>query len=350
MGDDEFTQGRPHPMIDPSLRDARIRDEVADPTTAVVLFDVVLGYGSSADPTAGLLGVIGAAKAKATAAGRTVAFIGYVCGTDLDPQNREQGRGRSQVRRRAGGVVQRGGRRVVGGAHLRAQRSAVMKTLFQQDLKVVNVGLQGFADNIARGRRQGHPPELGAARRGGCRARLDAGQHDRRRAHRGSQPHRLRALSGRPAAPGGPRPGARRDPGARRSERRILHSGPPIAWADMCGPQQGAICRRDPLRGLGRHARGRGKAGGERRGGPGAVPRARRGRADGRHHQPVDAGVGRGEHRGRATAPSATSTRAWARCCASARIRPKSSTGCAGWAPSSSARCRSRCAAWPMRI
>ena len=88
MGDDEFTQGRPHPMIDPSLRDARIRDEVADPTTAVVLFDVVLGYGSAADPTAGLLGVIGSAKAKAKAAGRTVAFIGYVCGTDQDPQDR----------------------------------------------------------------------------------------------------------------------------------------------------------------------------------------------------------------------------------------------------------------------
>ena len=90
MGDDEFTQGRPHPMIDPSLRDARIRDEVDDPATAVVLFDVVLGYGASADPTAGLLGVIGAAKAKATAAGRTVAVIGYVCGTDLDPQDRDK--------------------------------------------------------------------------------------------------------------------------------------------------------------------------------------------------------------------------------------------------------------------
>jgi succinyl-CoA synthetase alpha subunit len=90
MGDDEFTQGRPHPMIDPSLRDARIRDEVADPTTAVVLFDVVLGYGASDDPTAGLLGVIGSAKAKASAAGRTVAFVGYVCGTDLDPQDRNQ--------------------------------------------------------------------------------------------------------------------------------------------------------------------------------------------------------------------------------------------------------------------
>jgi hypothetical protein len=86
MGDDEFTQGRPHPMIDPSLRDARIREEIADPSTAVVLFDVVLGYGSATDPTAGLIGVLNAAKAKAE--GRRVAFIGYVCGTDQDPQNR----------------------------------------------------------------------------------------------------------------------------------------------------------------------------------------------------------------------------------------------------------------------
>lgn len=84
MGDDEFTQGRPHPMIDPSLRDARIGEEVADPTTAVVLFDVVLGYGSAADPTAGLIEVLRVAKT----AGRHVAFIGYVCGTDRDPQDR----------------------------------------------------------------------------------------------------------------------------------------------------------------------------------------------------------------------------------------------------------------------
>ena len=88
MGDDEFTQGRPHPMIDPSQKDARIRDEVADPTTAVVLFDIVLGYGSADDPTAELLAIIGSARAKARAEGRTVAFIGYVCGTDLDPQDR----------------------------------------------------------------------------------------------------------------------------------------------------------------------------------------------------------------------------------------------------------------------
>ena len=84
MGDDEFTQGRPHPMIDPSLRDSRIREEIADATAAVVLFDVVLGYGSAADPIAGLLPVL------EENSGRAVTFIGYVCGTDLDPQGREQ--------------------------------------------------------------------------------------------------------------------------------------------------------------------------------------------------------------------------------------------------------------------
>ncbi|TGD85150.1 acyl-CoA synthetase FdrA [Mycolicibacterium sp. CH28] len=88
MGDDEFTQGKPHPMIDPSGKDARIRDEAVDPTTAVVLFDVVLGYGSANDPTAELISVIAESAETARAEGRTVAFIGYVCGTDLDPQDR----------------------------------------------------------------------------------------------------------------------------------------------------------------------------------------------------------------------------------------------------------------------
>jgi succinyl-CoA synthetase alpha subunit len=88
MGDDAFTQGRPHPMIDPTQRDQRIRDEVADPETAVVLFDVVLGYGSALDPVSGLIGALDAAQAASRAEGRQVAFIGYVCGTDQDPQDR----------------------------------------------------------------------------------------------------------------------------------------------------------------------------------------------------------------------------------------------------------------------
>ena len=79
MGDDGFTQGRPHPMIDPGLRDERLAQEAADPTTAVLLVDVVLGYGSTMDPLSGLVGVLERARPAA---------IVHVCGTAADPQDR----------------------------------------------------------------------------------------------------------------------------------------------------------------------------------------------------------------------------------------------------------------------
>ena len=62
-----------------------MRKEAADPTTAVVLFDVVLGYGAHADPAAGSPGASWRAQAAARSAGPQVAFIGYVCGTDSRP-------------------------------------------------------------------------------------------------------------------------------------------------------------------------------------------------------------------------------------------------------------------------
>jgi FdrA protein len=88
MGDDAFTQGRPHPMIDPSLRNERIERDAADPETAVLLVDLVLGYGSAADPASRLLEVLGLARGAARAAGRHLSVIAHVCGTDADPQDR----------------------------------------------------------------------------------------------------------------------------------------------------------------------------------------------------------------------------------------------------------------------
>jgi succinyl-CoA synthetase alpha subunit len=90
MGDDMFTEGRPHPMIDPSLRDARLLSEAADPETAVLLFDVVLGYGADADPCRGLIPILAQAQASARAGGRDLVVIAHVCGTELDPQSRER--------------------------------------------------------------------------------------------------------------------------------------------------------------------------------------------------------------------------------------------------------------------
>jgi hypothetical protein len=88
MGDDDYTRGRPHPMIDPSLRNAAVRTHAADPATAAIVFDVVLGYGSHADPAGDLSEALAVAQREARAAGRALALIGHVCGTDGDPQGR----------------------------------------------------------------------------------------------------------------------------------------------------------------------------------------------------------------------------------------------------------------------
>ena len=85
MGEDYFTDGMPHPMIDPRLRSERIKKEVADPETAVLLLDCVLGYGSHPDPAGALVSAI--ESAKKAYPNRKVHYVASVCGTDSDPQN-----------------------------------------------------------------------------------------------------------------------------------------------------------------------------------------------------------------------------------------------------------------------
>ena len=87
LGDDVFTRGRPHPMIDHRLRNERIAIEARDPQTAVLLLDVVLGYGSHPDPAAAMAPAVAAAIAQAAEAGRRLVVIGFVCGTEADPQD-----------------------------------------------------------------------------------------------------------------------------------------------------------------------------------------------------------------------------------------------------------------------
>ncbi|MEZ0239817.1 MAG: acyl-CoA synthetase FdrA [Chloroflexota bacterium] len=100
LGDDEYTVGRPHPMIDPRLRNEHITAAGADPDTAVILLDVVLGYGSQDDPAGAMVPAIEDARAAATAAGRSVAVVASVCGTEADPQGLSD-----QERRLAGAGV-----------------------------------------------------------------------------------------------------------------------------------------------------------------------------------------------------------------------------------------------------
>jgi FdrA protein len=83
LGADEFTVGKPHPMIDFSLRKQRILAEAEDPQTAVILLDVVLGFGSHPEPESELAGVVQKAC-------REVSVVCSVTGTDQDPQNRSR--------------------------------------------------------------------------------------------------------------------------------------------------------------------------------------------------------------------------------------------------------------------
>jgi FdrA protein len=84
MGDDDFTDGRPHPMIDPSLRLQRILQEADDPEVGVIALDFIVGFGSHEDPVGVTIPAIVEAKARAAARGQHLEILGYVLGTDLD--------------------------------------------------------------------------------------------------------------------------------------------------------------------------------------------------------------------------------------------------------------------------
>jgi len=87
LGDDAFTVGRLHPMIDHDLRRRRLRQEAADPAVAVLLLDVVLGEGAHPDPAGELAPTLAQVRATAAAAGRDLAVLAVVVGTEDDPQN-----------------------------------------------------------------------------------------------------------------------------------------------------------------------------------------------------------------------------------------------------------------------
>ncbi len=82
LGEEEFTRGRPHPMIDPEARADRLAEEAADPAVGVLLLDVVLGYSSHPDPA----GALAPAIRTALQARPRLVVVAHVLGTEADPQ------------------------------------------------------------------------------------------------------------------------------------------------------------------------------------------------------------------------------------------------------------------------
>ena len=83
LGEEEFTVGRPHPMIDNDLRIRRLLQEARDPEVAVIMLDVVIGYGAHPDPASELGPAIRQAKQLAN---RELIVVASVTGTEQDPQ------------------------------------------------------------------------------------------------------------------------------------------------------------------------------------------------------------------------------------------------------------------------
>lgn len=86
LGEDFFTENRPHPMIDVSYRIDRLKEEAADAKVGVILMDVVLGYGSHPDPAGPVAEAVTEIRARLSREGRHLALIASVTGTGEDPQ------------------------------------------------------------------------------------------------------------------------------------------------------------------------------------------------------------------------------------------------------------------------
>ncbi|WP_329126693.1 acyl-CoA synthetase FdrA [Streptomyces sp. NBC_01465] len=103
LGDDAFTAGRPHPMIEPAVRTPWLAAALRDPSTAVVVVDVVLGHGGADNPAGAVARVVSAELGALRAAGAPPPVVlGFVVGTPEDPQDFH---GQVRALREAGVVV-----------------------------------------------------------------------------------------------------------------------------------------------------------------------------------------------------------------------------------------------------
>jgi FdrA protein len=164
LGEDEFTVGRLHPMLDNDLRIRRLHAEAADPKTGLLLLDVVLGDGSHPDPASELAPAIRQAIATATDAGRQLPVVAVVIGTDADPQGLDsqieqlsaagvlvftrhddaiRAVGRALAGQAAGGKSQ-----VAGGSIYDATQYPIPNPQSPLSFSALNVGLESFTDSL----------------------------------------------------------------------------------------------------------------------------------------------------------------------------------------------------------
>lgn len=158
LGEDEFTVGRLHPMMDNDLRIRRLEKEARDPEVALILLDVVLGYGAHNNPAGDLAPAIAAGIKTAKDAGRHLEVVALVSGTDEDPQGMD---GQIKLLEEAGAKVEisnDAAARYVGRTLQAIERAIDPPTVekmqqvalesINKPMAGINVGLESFTESL----------------------------------------------------------------------------------------------------------------------------------------------------------------------------------------------------------
>jgi succinyl-CoA synthetase alpha subunit len=263
LGDDVYTQGKPHPMIDPAKRIACMEEAARDASTGVILFDIVMGYGSHENMAAALLPAVEGLKEEAEKQGRKLHFVTTVCGTKADPQGYD---GQVRLMEEAGVLVADSNKRAVETALAligyryedsvkeilpAAERSGKtnaaptqVQELLSSKPRVINIGLRSFYEVLEKfdcpaTQFDWTPPAGGDLeliralrflRRGKTPSGIEIDQANAAVAAKivSANPVLLDVV---PAAS---------VIGELSEGKTLLHAGPPILWENMTDPMQGS--------------------------------------------------------------------------------------------------------------
>lgn len=258
LGDDQYTQGKPHPMIDPSVRIEKLKEYGAAEDTGVILLDVVLGYGSHTDMANALKPTLEEILSQAKEAGRDLKIVGTVCGTLQDPQDYEQTK---QTLKDAGVLVEDTNERAVrlalellgmdfteekkdfneytGEKERSVQPSEKLIDLLKKKPRVINIGLESFGDTIKEfggeaiqfdwQPRAGGDPKLIRILDELDKMADEIDEQNSRVVERlkNGAPFLVDVVLAKTVIP-------------ELNEKVLLHAGPPIKWEEMTGPMQGS--------------------------------------------------------------------------------------------------------------
>ena len=260
LGDDIYTQGKPHPMIDPEVRVNKLEEVLEDETTGVILLDVVLGYGSHPDMAGALAPSIKEALDEAKESGRELYVIGSVVGTEQDPQGLDAA---VKTLEDAGVIVAPSNEHAIryalklmdkevefpeksfvdytGEKVTLSEVSETTTDLINNPPRVINIGIQSFTEPIIEF--GGEALQFTWRPRAGGNKKLIRilNELDKRADEIDAANEKVveRLVSSQPFLTD-VRPAYELVPELDSEEKIILHAGPPIKYENMTGPMQGA--------------------------------------------------------------------------------------------------------------